>query len=402
MRVLLIADWMRGTGGAESYLTWVRDGLRAAGDDVRLLTSSAGSAADGTADYVAYGTNRPAAQAALQIVNPFALATLGTALRALRPDVAFVTLFMYHLSPAVLARLRGVPTVLSVVDYKCVCPLGSKMLPDGRRCTEPAGLTCVRHRCVSPPHWLRDLPRYALVRSGLRQVDRVLACSEWLRRELERNGIPAGHVSLPVPAPGVGFRRAPAAAPLFLYCGRLEREKGVVLLVRAFARVHRLVPTARLRIAGHGSERAMLEGLVKELGIGDAVAFRGWVPPEEVEAELAGAWALVAPSLWAEPLGLTAREAIVRGVPVVASADGGLAETVEHGVTGLLFPNGDETALAERLDAIASGRAFPDRRLPEDIVRQARESYDVGRHVASLRRIFEQLREPACHTPARS
>jgi glycosyltransferase involved in cell wall biosynthesis len=67
-----------------------------------------------------------------------------------------------------------------------------------------------------------------------------------------------------------------------------------------------------------------------------------------------------------------------------------LGETVEDGVSGLLFPNGDEAALAERLDAVARGRAFPDHRLPAALVRQMRETYGVATHIASLQRIFAE------------
>jgi glycosyltransferase involved in cell wall biosynthesis len=202
--------------------------------------------------------------------------------------------------------------------------------------------------------------------------------------------VAAEYLLLPVPLPGPDFRRAPGSEPVFVYCGRLEAEKGVELLLRAFAGVRARVPEARLRIVGKGSQRSMLDALVGQLGLGGAVTFRGWLAPGDVERELVDAWALVAPSLWAEPLGLAALEAVVRGVPVVASADGGFGETVEDGVSGLLFPNGDEAALADRLDAVARRRAFPDQRLPEDVVRRARESTDVGRHVESLRRIFAQ------------
>jgi glycosyltransferase involved in cell wall biosynthesis len=390
VRALLITDWMPSAGGSEAYIATVRHGLEAAGDEVRLLTSTAGTAGDGTADYRAYGTERRMAQAVLQIVNPFALAALGTALRRFRPDVAFVTVFMYHLSAALLGRLRGVPSVLSLMDYKCICPTGSKLLPDGHRCTERAGLACWRHGCVSAAHGLRDLSRYALVRSGLGHVDRVLACSRWVQEELGRNGIDAEHVPLPTPAPPPGFRRRPSAEPLFVYCGRLEPEKGLPLLLRAFARVRARWATARLRIVGRGSQRAMLELLAASLGCSDAVAFRGWVAPAELDAEMADAWAVVIPSLWAEPLGLVALEAIVRGVPVIASADGGLGETVADGVTGLLFPNGDEAALVEQLNALAGARSFPDHAIADEVVRRAREAFGVERHVERLRRIFAE------------
>ena len=56
MRILLMIDWNRGRGGAENHALALRAGLEAAGDEVRLLTSSAGTAGDGTAEYVAYGT----------------------------------------------------------------------------------------------------------------------------------------------------------------------------------------------------------------------------------------------------------------------------------------------------------------------------------------------------------
>ena len=57
MRVLLVTDWNRGQGGAEAVMAALRDGLRGAGDEVGLLTSSAGTAGDGTADYVASALN---------------------------------------------------------------------------------------------------------------------------------------------------------------------------------------------------------------------------------------------------------------------------------------------------------------------------------------------------------
>jgi glycosyltransferase involved in cell wall biosynthesis len=391
VRVLLITDWMSGAGGAEWYMTWVRDGLRAAGDEVKLLTSSAGSAGDGSADYRAYATDRLAGRALLQIVNPFALISLRTALRRFRPDVVLVNMFEHHLSPAILPQLRGVPSVLTVTDYKCICPVGSKLLPDDTLCTEHAGLVCRRSGCVSLPHWLRDQPRYALIAAGLKCFDRVLACSQWVQQELEKNWISSEHLPLPVPLPRPGFHRAPASDPLFVYCGRLDREKGVLLLLRAFARLRTVAPTSHLRIVGRGPQLPMLEQLVDALGLREAVTFRGWVPPEDVELELVDAWALVAPSLWAEPLGLVALEAIVRGVPVIASGSGGFGETVEHGVSGLLFPNGDEDGLVQQLRAVACRQTFPTQTLPDVLVQRVRQSHRVQHYVSRLRQIFSEI-----------
>lgn len=394
MRVLLITDWVANAGGVEAYVTWVREGLRAAGDRVKLLTSGAGTAAGGSADYVAYGANRFAAQALLQVANPLAVLRVRQAVRAFNPDVVLLSMFMHHLSPAILGQLARVPTVLSVADYKPVCPLGTKLLPEGSLCRVRAGAVCWRGGCVSLPHWLRDRPRYALLRRGLRRVDRVVTCSRWLQRELAENGVGADHLDWPVPAPSGGFSRDPAREPLFLYCGRLSVEKGVEVLLAAFARLLAEMPAARLRVAGEGPRRAELERMAGSLGVAGAVTFTGWLTPDDVERELARAWALVVPSLWAEPLGLAALEAIVRGVPVLASSQGGLGEIVEHGVTGLLVPNGDDAGLARLLEAVARGRAFPSRRLPEEAVRAVAQRHAVALHVAHLRGIFEQVAAP--------
>jgi glycosyltransferase involved in cell wall biosynthesis len=391
MRILLITDWMSDPGGAETYMTGLREALRASGDEVRLLTCGAGSGGDGSPDYRAFGTDLLVAQAFLQIANPFAAARVRAVLREFRPDVVLLSMFAYHLSPAVLPRLRGVPTVLSLMDYKCICPIGSKLLPDGSLCTEPAGSVCWRYGCVSLPHWIRDRPRYALLRTGLKHVRRVLSTSRWMQRELEINGVPSEHVPLPVPAPPVDFRRAPAGNPVFVYCGRLSVEKGLTLLLRAFDRLRREMPTVRLRIVGDGPQRSDLERLVGSLSLQGVVTFTGRVAPSSVQHELVDAWALVAPSQWAEPFGLVALEAIVRGLPVIASASGGFGETVEHGVSGLLFPNGNEGELVECLRAVADSRAFPSHSLPNDLVREVTDSHSPERHVARLHSIFAQV-----------
>jgi len=406
VRVLLISDWTRGVGGAERYLTTLRDGLRAAGDEVRLLTSTAGSAGNGSAEYRAYGTEQVAAQTVLQIANPFAIVAVRSALRDFQPDVVLLNMIEYHLSPAILPQLSSVPAVLSITDYKCICPVGSKLLPNERLCEEPAGLVCWRSGCVGLPHWLRDQLRYALLRSGRRHINRVLACSRWVQRELARNGIEAEALTLPVMQPGAHFQRMPATEPLFVYCGRLDRNKGVELLLRAFARLRQHVPAARLRVVGTGSRLPLLKRLAGELSLGDAVTFRGWVAPDEVEQELADAWALVVPSLWAEPLGLVALEAIVRSVPVIASASGGLGEVVEHGVSGLLFQNGAEAELVSHLTAVAQRQAFPSLTLAHDVLALARETHGIRPHIKRMQQIFQdvvgstQITEPISRSPA--
>ena len=170
-----------------------------------------------------------------------------------------------HLSPAVFGALRGTTTLLAIGDYKPICPIHSKLLPDGTLCRVPAGSVCWKGGCVGLAHWLRDRPRYRLLDAGRAHVDRVLACSTWLARALAEAGIDAEALPLPTPSPSPGFVRKPADHPLFVFVGRLSREKGVASLLRAFARLREAAPTAELRLVGDGDERASLEQLARSL-----------------------------------------------------------------------------------------------------------------------------------------
>ncbi len=392
MRVLLITDWNPGRGGAEAYVAWLHSGLKAAGNEVCLLTSSAGTAGDGRADQVAFGTRNVAAQVALQILNPFAVARVRKTIATFRPDVVHVHLFAYHLSPAILFALDGVPFVMTLHDYKNICPTGRKLLPDGRLCTVRAGWVCCGNGCVSLPHWVRDLVRYPLIRAGIGRASRILVYSRTMEKAMTAEGLAVEYLPLPLPPPGPGFVRVPASTPLFLYCGRLEPEKGVGLLLQAWARLIPEVPGCRLRLCGAGSLHAALLRLAGELGVGDTVEFLGWQDPVQIERQLAETWALVAPSLWAEPFGLVAPEAVLRRVPVIASATGGLGESIVPGESGLLFENGDENGLARHLVAVARREVFPNQLGSESCAAGLLARHELGQHIGGVEEVYRRLK----------
>jgi glycosyltransferase involved in cell wall biosynthesis len=151
--------------------------------------------------------------------------------------------------------------------------------------------------------------------------------------------------------------RPPLADPPTVgFAGRLVREKGVSVLLRAFARVRQQMPTARLLIAGAGPERAQLDSIIAELRIGEGVSIAERLAPEALELFLAPAWVQAVPSLWQEPFGLVAVEAMMRGTCVVASRVGGLSEIVRDPTGGRLVPPGDEEALVRALTSILARR----------------------------------------------
>ena len=140
-----------------------------------------------------------------------------------------------------------------------------------------------------------------------------------------------------------------AGVPLIGFVGRLTGQKGVDVLLNAFAIVHRALPTARLLLIGDGPQRAALAALAGGLQISAAVHFAGW--REDARAQMAALNVLAIASRW-EGFGLVTLEAMQAGVAVVASRVSALPEIVLDGETGLLVPAANAAKLAAALLAL--------------------------------------------------
>jgi glycosyltransferase involved in cell wall biosynthesis len=143
-------------------------------------------------------------------------------------------------------------------------------------------------------------------------------------------------------------QRRPMDGPTIGYIGRVVAEKGVDTLVDAVAKIP---SRPLLRIIGGGDQRVNLELRAERLGIRDRVRFEGAVPPERVPDLLNQIDVLVLPSLtrpnWKEQFGRILVEAMASEVAVIGSSSGEIPNVI--GDAGLIFPEGDVSALAERL-----------------------------------------------------
>jgi glycosyltransferase involved in cell wall biosynthesis len=165
----------------------------------------------------------------------------------------------------------------------------------------------------------------------------------WIR------GIARGAQVACVPEP-VAPEQAPPAerqANLVLFLGRLDAAKGLFDLFEAVAALRAAVPDLRLLCAGDG-DRAAASRQAERLGIADAVKFTGWVGPSGRRVLLESAAVFALPS-YDEALPMNLIEAMAAGIPVVASAVGGIPEAVSDGVTGFLVAPGDIATLQRQL-----------------------------------------------------
>ena len=188
----------------------------------------------------------------------------------------------------------------------------------------------------------------SLLKSGsLDVVKRWIAVSDFIKDRFIKGGIPADRV--------VTLRHcwelkeAPESKPEgdhYLFLGRLVREKGTRTLIEAWRILEDNLGDAcpTLVIAGTGPDEATLHKLSDRLR---KVVCIGYVSGRLKSELLSTCRAVLAPSLWWEPLGLIVHEAYSMERPVLAASSGGLTETVNSGVTGYLHAPGDAEGLAK-------------------------------------------------------
>ncbi|MFH1679850.1 MAG: glycosyltransferase [Candidatus Eisenbacteria bacterium] len=167
--------------------------------------------------------------------------------------------------------------------------------------------------------------------------------------------------------------------------GRLEKQKGIDVLLEAFARLRKERPEAALVVVGDGSLRGELEERARLLGLGDAVRFAGSVPDAGVVLSRLDLFVLA--SRW-EGLPLTLLEAMAAGVPVVATSVDGTVEAVRQGTDGLLVPPEDPEAL-HRAIAAALSEPGASRERAESARRRVVEEFSIERMVNDYRRVYE-------------
>jgi len=388
-RVLILHDYAGGRGGAEMLAHDFRRLLGDRGIEARLLTSDADPWDTHTAPDATLRGGHDRFRPLRETYNPSAARALRRELREFRPDIVQVLMFLSQLSPSILPALAGVPTVYSINTYRAVCPTGLRWRPGAGVCTLDAGRDCRGKGCISEAGLPFRRAQLAMLGRWRGAIDRTVAPSGVMADLLARHGWPCSDV-VPHGVPDHVRTEPTADEPMAAFAGRLVPEKGVEWLLEAFGETVQRIPAASLVIVGDGPLRAALEARARDLGIAERVTFSGHLPRPESQRLLERAWVQVVPSLWAEPFGLVAAEALMRATPVIASDVGGPREIVEHGRTGWIVPTGDVSALS---NALATALSDHDR--TRELGRagrvDARDRFDQDRWISRYLEIYSEL-----------
>jgi glycosyltransferase involved in cell wall biosynthesis len=323
---------------------------------------------------------------------------LSAALRAAPPDIA---LFHTRANAAILEHVQGrLPTAYFAHEYTTCCPAGTLYFRRRNRvCTvsEAPNWRCLLNAYVEgcntrrPGGLMASFTSSRQLKGWATKADAVICPSQYVAERHRLAGYdPSRTHVLPIPAP---LPQLPAIEadepPSVLFSGRLVSTKGVQVLLQAMVRVR---PDCVLNIVGDGPYRRQLELLVAELTLETRVRFLGSVPHEDCAELIGHASIVVVPSLLPEPFGMSGPEAQGCERAVVASRIGGIAEWLVEGETGLGFPAGDASALAECINRLIADRGLR-RRLGMAGRALVERRFSLPGHIGALETILEQVRQ---------
>jgi glycosyltransferase involved in cell wall biosynthesis len=352
---------VQGVGGCEQHLLTLLPALRERGVDARFLSLDAGG--DAARFHRALDERRiPWQRVPCRFdVSPLLAGRVVRALRAERPDL--VHTHMVH------ADAYG-----SFAAHALRAPFVSTRHNDDRYLLGPF--------------------RY-VDRALMHGVSRIVAISEAVREFHVRAGLPAEklvtiHYGLDEP-PSTPSEVTPADvgvpddAPLVLAVGRLIEQKDHMTLLTAFARVRESQPDARLAILGWGPLEQVTRERAHMLGLDGTALVLGRVEPRDW---LARADIFAHTSRW-EGFGIVLLEAMLAGLPIVATRVSAVPEIVADGTTGYLVPPADADAVAERLSELIADPARR-RTLGDAGRRRACDEFSVTRMTERTLEVYEE------------
>ncbi len=281
-------------------------------------------------------------------------------LKKVRPDIVHLNNFAHQISPSILDVFyrHGIPSVMTMRDYKLVCPVYT-MLSEGKpceRCKDGRYYHCFLRRCTKGS-MLKSLVNtiemylHHRIMHIYDKIDTFISPSRFMMEKVKEMGFRGRLVHLPNFVYTTEFKpRYRWDEESIVYAGRLSYEKGIATLIEACRSIG-----VRLKIIGDGPMKEELEERVRTRGIRN-VEFLGYRKGEELKEEIRRCMFVVLPSEWYENNPRIVIEAFALGKPVVGARIGGIPELVKDGQTGYTFKAGDPEELRVKIESLLRDR----------------------------------------------
>lgn len=314
-------------------------------------------------------------------------------IRENRPDVAHVHNVFPLVTPSIYHALKqyNIPVVQTIHNFRMLCPNGL-FFTQGQiceSCTTNGFIAAVKKKCMHDSYVISGLYSSALwfawkTGNFPYNINRYIVFNNFTAKRLVTGGVPHDRIII-----GKNFIDSFVEEPsnkeqYVLYIGRLSREKGIETLLNAFPS-HR---TLALKIAGTGPMQEDIEKYV-ENNPSKKIELLGFVRGPIKENLLQKAICSIVPSECYENAPLSIIESFASATPVIASRIGGLPEMIEDGKTGLLFPPGDVSGLANAILLLADNPAIASS-MATDALNYAKAHYTPEQHYQHLLKSYSE------------
>ncbi|MGY2896944.1 glycosyltransferase family 4 protein [Deinococcus sp. UYEF24] len=329
--------------------------------------------------------------ASRSIWNPKTYRDVQQKIRDCKTDIVDVHNFSPVISPSAhyAAKRMKKPVVQTLHNFRLLC-VNAIFYRDGHVCQDCLGKlpwsgvkhSCYRDSAGASAAVLAMIAAHRALHTWQKKVDVFVCLTEFAKNVFVIGGIPEEKIFIKPnfiktdPGQGKGH------GDYYIFVGRLTEEKGVRTLLEAWKELPQFLG---LKIIGDGP---MAETLKKEATAMHNIEFLGRLPAEQAYEVIGEARALILPSKWFETFGRVAVEAFAKGIPVIASDIGAVAEVVTENKTGYLFRPGDSKHLTERIRQL---EAMPEerRRMGLNARAEFEKYYTAERNYEMMMEIYE-------------
>lgn len=385
----MVNDYGNEFGGAETYFFNIVEQLTKLGHDVVILSSNAFPNKFEENHYSFSGFNKDKKLSSLEIFNFDSYQKSKRIINDFDPDIVHLHLIFYQTSPSILANLKDIPTVMTVHDYKIICPISTRLKRNKNTvCTDKFGRTCKRD-CLFWRVYLYERVKRNIHKKLLKNIDLFISPSKFMKEMLEESFPKVVLLHHGVEIPSSAKIMIPKGNEL-LYIGRLSKEKGVKYLLMAMPKIIEVFPDVMLNVVGEGPEKDHLQTFSTKTGIYKNVKFWGGLPHEKISEIYKSNSITIIPSIWPENSPMVIYESMCYGRPVIGSDIGGIPDLVDNGRTGYLIPPENPDLLADKVIEILSKKNLLGY-MSKNARRKAEKDFDMKNHIQKILKIYNNM-----------
>lgn len=319
------------------------------------------------------------------------------ALDDFKPDIVHINNFQRQLTASIIdaVKERKIPVVFTAHDVQAICP--SILMLDSKRnicekCINGKYINCIKKKCIKNSTLKSILGAiegsyYRNTKVYNKKIDYILPPSEFYMKKLIIDGIPKEKISfihnfIDVEA----FNIKTEDKGYALYFGRLSREKGIINLINAFAKLDK----GMLYIAGEGPERKKVENVIKENKLEKRVKLLGFLNKEEMKETIRKCKFVVVPSIWYENCPYSVIETLCTGKPVIGANIGGIPELVKNNKNGFTYKYDDINELADKMKKLFEDNALT-KKFSIQAKEIAKEQYSKDNYYKKIIKIYNKV-----------